>query len=140
LTLVALVRYSPTQELPILDNNVASSLWQSVLTLIYSFVSLLRMIPIEHHHNNPARSSQEWSRLAYWSDPPRHYASVPRLLLKPVDRRVVLYICSGSRQAGFPGVLLAHFRSLEYEAANKDHGRSSYVVVHCKGMYILCRS
>jgi hypothetical protein len=26
LTLVALVRYSPTQELPILDNNVASSL------------------------------------------------------------------------------------------------------------------
>ena len=26
LTLLALVRYSPTQELPILDNNVASSL------------------------------------------------------------------------------------------------------------------
>jgi hypothetical protein len=97
------------------------------------------MIPVEHHHNNTARSYQEWSWPAYRSDPPRHYRSVPRLLLKPVDRRDLLYICSGSCQAGFPCVLLAYFRSLEYEAANKDSGRSSYVLVRCKGMYI-CKS
>ena len=57
--------------------------------------------------------------------------------------RGVLYISSGSCQACFPCLLLAHFRSLKslkYQAANQDHGRNSYVLVHYKGMHILCSS
>jgi hypothetical protein len=54
-----------------------------------------------------------------------------------MDCRAFLYIRSGSYQAGFLSLLLAHFRSLEHQAANQDPGHNSNVLVLCKGMYIL---